>query len=42
MGCVFCSLGCFSLFRGFVFMDDNVMVKYIKVLIELYYYVQYD
>ena len=25
MGCVLCSPGCFSLFRGMAVMDDNVM-----------------
>lgn len=28
MGCVLCSPGCFSLFRGSALMDDNVMAKY--------------
>lgn len=28
IGCVLCSPGCFSLFRGKALMDDNVMRKY--------------
>lgn len=28
IGCVLCSPGCFSLFRGKALMDDNVMKKY--------------
>ena len=28
LGCVLCSPGCFSLFRGSALMDDNVMRKY--------------
>ena len=30
MGCVLCSPGCFSLFRGQALMDTNVMRKYNK------------
>lgn len=42
MGCVLCSPGCFSLFRGSALMDDNVMAKYTKVPTEPHHYVQYD
>ena len=28
LGCVLCSPGCFSLFRGWAVMDDNVMRTY--------------
>ena len=31
LGCVLCSPGCFSLFRGQAIMDDNVMRRYTKV-----------
>lgn len=31
LGCVLCSPGCFSLFRGSALMDDNVMGKYVQV-----------
>ncbi|XP_076087751.1 chitin synthase chs-2-like [Mytilus galloprovincialis] len=42
IGCVLCSPGCFSLFRGFSLMDDNVMAKYTTVPTEAYQHVQYD
>ncbi|CAC5365574.1 CHS1 [Mytilus coruscus] len=42
IGCVLCSPGCFSLFRGFSLMDDNVMAKYTKLPTEAYQHVQYD
>ena len=42
LGCVLCSPGCFSLFRGAALMDDNVMRRYTKVSCEPRHYVQYD
>ena len=42
LGCVLCSPGCFSLFRGKALMDDNVMRKYTTVPTEPRHYVQYD
>lgn len=42
MGCVLCSPGCFSLFRGSALMDDNVMAKYTTLPTEPRHYVQYD
>ncbi|RXN01295.1 hypothetical protein EOD39_7206 [Acipenser ruthenus] len=41
-GCVLCSPGCFSLFRGAALMDDNVMKKYTTQATEAAHYVQYD
>lgn len=41
-GCVLCSPGCFSLFRGAALMDDNVMKKYTTKASEASQYVQYD
>ncbi|KAJ7987415.1 hypothetical protein DPEC_G00326250 [Dallia pectoralis] len=41
-GCVLCSPGCFSLFRGAALMDDNVMKKYTTKASEAGHYVQYD
>lgn len=41
-GCVLCSPGCFSLFRGKALMDDNVMAKYTLRSEEPRHYVQYD
>ena len=41
-GCVLCSPGCFSLFRGSALMDDNVMQKYTTKASEPLHYVQYD
>ncbi|MGH0128417.1 UNVERIFIED_CONTAM: hypothetical protein FKN15_058311 [Acipenser sinensis] len=41
-GCVLCSPGCFSLFRGAALMDDNVMKKYATKATEAAQYVQYD
>lgn len=41
-GCVLCSPGCFSLFRGSALMDDNVMKKYTTPPSEPRHYVQYD
>ena len=42
MGCVLCSPGCFSLFRGEALMDDNVMNTYTTVSTEPRHFVQYD
>lgn len=42
IGCVLCSPGCFSLFRGKALMDDNVMKKYTLRSDEARHYVQYD
>lgn len=42
IGCVLCSPGCFSLFRGSALMDDNVMRKYATVSSEASNYIQYD
>ena len=42
IGCVLCSPGCFSLFRGASLMDDNVMRRYTSLPIEPYQHVQYD
>ncbi|XP_068100161.1 chitin synthase chs-2-like isoform X2 [Hyperolius riggenbachi] len=41
-GCVLCSPGCFSLFRGSALMDDNVLKKYSTKAQEASEYVQYD
>ena len=42
MGCVLCSPGCFSLFRGSAIMDENVMRTYTKLPTEARHHVQYD
>lgn len=42
IGCVMCSPGCFSLFRGKALMDDNVMAKYTTKSSQARHYVQYD
>ncbi|ELT92724.1 hypothetical protein CAPTEDRAFT_22207, partial [Capitella teleta] len=42
LGCVLCSPGCFSLFRGSALMDDNVMKTYTRRPTEGIHYVQYD
>lgn len=42
IGCVLCSPGCFSLFRGKALMDDNVMKRYTLRSDEARHYVQYD
>ncbi|CAL1539833.1 unnamed protein product [Lymnaea stagnalis] len=42
LGCVLCSPGCFSLFRGSALMDDNVMRRYATPPTEPRHYVQYD
>ena len=41
-GCVLCSPGCFSLFRGSALMDDNVMKRYATVSTQSSHYIQYD
>ncbi|XP_054284217.1 chitin synthase chs-2-like isoform X1 [Macrosteles quadrilineatus] len=42
IGCVLCSPGCFSLFRGKALMDDNVMRRYTTQSDQARHYVQYD
>ena len=42
LGCVLCSPGCFSLFRGSTLMDDNVMRTYATRSSEARHYLQYD
>lgn len=42
IGCVLCSPGCFSLFRGEALMDDAVMNKYATVSKKAREFVQYD
>ena len=42
LGCVLCSPGCFSLFRGKAVMDDNVMGTYTTLPKLPKHYVQYD
>jgi len=42
LGCVLCSPGCFSLFRGSALMDDNVMKKYATTSTEARHFLQYD
>lgn len=42
IGCVLCSPGCFSLFRGKALMDDNVMRRYTTQSNQARHYVQYD
>ena len=42
LGCVLCSPGCFSMFRGVALMDKNVMRKYTTQSTEARHYVQYD
>ena len=42
LGCVLCSPGCFSLFRGEALMSDNVMNTYTTVSTQAKHYVQYD
>ncbi|XP_035011461.2 chitin synthase 1 [Hippoglossus stenolepis] len=41
-GCVLCSPGCFSLFRGSALMDDNVLKRYTTTATRAAEYVQYD
>jgi len=42
IGCVLCSPGCFSLFRGIALMEDNVMAKYTTKPTEPRHHIQYD
>lgn len=42
IGCVLCSPGCFSLFRGSALMENSVMKKYTTTSSEALHYVQYD
>ena len=42
IGCVMCSPGCFSLFRGKALMDDNVMRRYTTKSEAPEHFVQYD
>ncbi|KAK3584473.1 hypothetical protein CHS0354_005276 [Potamilus streckersoni] len=42
LGCVLCSPGCFSLFRGSALMDDNVMRKYTILPSEAIHHLMYD
>ncbi|XP_063921349.1 chitin synthase chs-2-like [Zophobas morio] len=42
IGCVLCSPGCFSLFRGKALMDKSVMRKYTTRSSQAAHYVQYD
>uniref|UniRef100_A0A1L8E354 chitin synthase n=3 Tax=Nyssomyia neivai TaxID=330878 RepID=A0A1L8E354_9DIPT len=42
IGCVLCSPGCFSLFRGRALMENSVMKKYTTKSEEALHYVQYD
>ena len=41
-GCVLCSPGCFSMFRGSALIDDNIMAMYTTPASEAKHYVQYD
>ena len=42
LGCVLCSPGCFSLFRGAAVMSDNVMRTYTTLASEAKEFIQYD
>ena len=42
IGCVLCSPGCFSLFRGKALMSSNVIKRYTTKAEEARHYVQYD
>lgn len=42
LGCVLCSPGCFSLFRGSALLDDNVMKKYAMIASKASEYLQFD
>lgn len=42
IGCVLCSPGCFSLFRGLALMENSVMKKYTTKSDQARHYVQYD
>ncbi|KAL0983718.1 hypothetical protein UPYG_G00131770 [Umbra pygmaea] len=41
-GCVLCSPGCFSLYRGAALMDNNVSKTYTTKAAEASHYIQYD
>lgn len=42
LGCVLCSPGCFSLFRGVALMDVNVVNMYTTKPTEARHYIQWD
>ncbi|XP_062604879.1 chitin synthase chs-1-like [Saccostrea cucullata] len=42
LGCVLCSPGCFSLFRGSALLANNVMKTYTRLPTEAAHHVQYD
>ena len=42
LGCVLCSPGCFSLFRGSALLDDNIMKKYTIKASQASDFLQYD
>jgi chitin synthase len=42
IGCVLCSPGCFSLFRGRALMENSVMKKYTTKSDQARHYIQYD
>jgi len=42
LGCVLCSPGCFSMFRGSALVDVNVMNMYTTKATEAIHYVQWD
>lgn len=42
LGCVLCSPGCFSLFRGEALMHENVMARYATTSTLARHYLQYD
>ncbi|XP_041372213.1 uncharacterized protein LOC121385560 isoform X2 [Gigantopelta aegis] len=42
LGCVLCSPGCFSLFRGSALMDDNIIRKYTILPTEPGHFLQYE
>ena len=41
-GCVLCSPGCFSLFRGSALLSEDVLKKYTANSTEAKHYIQYD
>lgn len=42
IGCVLCSPGCFSLFRGSAVLADNVLKTYTRQATEAEHHIQYD
>ena len=42
LGCVLCSPGCFSIFRGLALMEKNVMRTFATMATEPRHFVQYD